>query len=77
MEEKKLKLIGILSDICPGIDFSAEKSLVEDGLIDSLDLVSIVNEIMEAFNVEINVDDLVPENFESADAIMNLIDSKS
>ncbi len=75
-DEKMKKLIAILSDICPDVDFESEESLVDDGLIESLDLVAIVTDIMEEFDVEINVDDLLPENFNSAEAIMKLIESK-
>lgn len=75
MEDKK-KLLDILSDICPDVDFENETALVDDGLLESLDIVSIVNEIMAEFDVEINVDDLLPENFNSADDILALIRSK-
>ena len=75
MEDKK-KLLDILSDICPDVDFENETALIDDGLIESLDIVSIVNEIMAEFDVEINVDDLLPENFNSADDILALIRSK-
>lgn len=72
----KEKLLKILTDICPDVDFETETSLVDDGLIESLDIVAIVTEIMAEFDVEINVDDLLPENFNSADAILELIESK-
>ena len=66
-------LLRILNENCPGIDFEAETALIDDGIIDSLDIVSIVSEIMDEFDVEINVDDLVPENFNTVDAILELI----
>ena len=74
--ENKKKLLAILSDIVPDVDFESETSLIDDGLIESLDIVAIVTEIMAEFDVEINVDDLLPENFNSADAILELIESK-
>lgn len=67
------KIITILDEICPGVDFSTETSLIDDGIIDSFDIVAIVTDLMEEFNVEINVDDLTPENFNSVEAIKNLI----
>ena len=76
MNEERKKLIAILEDIVPGVDFEEEKELIDDGILESLDIVSIVNEIMEQFNVEISVDDLLPENFNSADSILALIKSK-
>lgn len=76
MTEDKKKLIAILEDIVPDVDFENEESLIDDGLIESLDIVSIVSEINIAFDVEITVDDLLPENFNSADAMLALIKSK-
>lgn len=75
MDDKK-KLLEILTNICPDVDFETETSLIDDGLIESLDIVSIVNELISAFDIEINVDDLIPENFNSADDILNLIRKK-
>ena len=72
----KKQIIEILSEICPGIDFETETALIDDGLIDSLDIVAVVTELMEAFVVELGVDDLTPENFNSVEAIEELIESK-
>ena len=72
----KKQIIAILSEICPGIDFETETALIDDGLIDSLDIVAVVTELMEAFDVELGVDDLTPENFNSVEAIEELIESK-
>ena len=63
------QIIEILTEICPGIDFENETALIDDGLIDSLDIVAVVTELMEAFDVELGVDDLTPENFNSVEAI--------
>ena len=76
MNNDMKKLLDILTGICPDVDFENEASLIDDGLIESLDIVSIVNEIMGEFDVEIYVDDLMPENFKSAEDIMNLIRKK-
>ncbi|MGO5114810.1 acyl carrier protein [Candidatus Avoscillospira sp. LCP25S3_F1] len=70
----KEKIIQIMSEICPGVDFAAETALIDDGLVDSLDIVNIVTELMDVFDVEINVEDLLPENFNSVDAIAALIE---
>ena len=72
----KKQIIEILSEICPGIDFETETALIDDGLIDSLDIVAVVTELMEAFDVELGVDDLTPENFNSVEAIEERIESK-
>ena len=70
------QIIEILTEICPGVDFEQETSLIDDGLIDSLDIVAVVTELMEAFDVELGVDDLTPENFNSVEAIEERIESK-
>lgn len=70
------ELIRILSEICPGIDFEKEKALVDDGLLDSFDIVTIVSEIMDVFSAEISVEDLVPENFNNVQAIRALIEKR-
>lgn len=67
------ELLEILEDIKPGVDFESETALVDDGILDSLAIIRLVNEISDEFDVEIQVTDLVPENFNSAEAIMNLI----
>ncbi|MBE6541681.1 MAG: acyl carrier protein [Ruminococcaceae bacterium] len=76
MENNRKKLISILSDVCPDVDFENETALVDDGLIESLDIVAIVTEIMAEFDVEITVDDLLPDNFNSADALLAMIEEK-
>ena len=72
----KKQIIEILSEICPGIDFETETALIDDGLIDSLDIVAVVTELMEAWDRVSGVDDLTPENFNSVEAIEELIESK-
>ena len=72
----RASLLEILRDVCPDLDFERETSLIDDGLLESLDIVSIVTGIMDEFDVEINVDDLMPENFNSVDAMLALIERK-
>jgi len=71
------KLLQILRESCPGVDFENEKALVDDEILDSMDIITIVSEIMDAFSVELNVDDLIPEHFNSVQAIWALIEDKS
>ena len=68
------QIIEILTEICPGVDFEQETSLIDDGLIDSLDIVAVVTDLMDTFDVKLGVDDLTPENFNSVDAICQLIE---
>lgn len=71
------KLVNILTEICPEVDFETETALIDDGLLESLDIVMIVTEIMQEFGVELTVDDLLPENFNSVDAILALIEGRA
>ena len=73
-EEIKEKVIEILGDINPDIDYTAETSLIDGGLLDSFDIVSLVGELNHAFDISITVVDLVPENFNSADAMAELVE---
>ena len=70
------KLLQILTETCPGVDFTKETALVDDGFLESLDLVTIVSEIKATFDIELNVDDLLPENFNSVPAMLRLIQSR-
>lgn len=67
------KLYTLLEEIRPDVDFRNITTLVTDGFIDSFDIVSIIASIEDEFAVEIQVDSMVAENFESAAAIMNLV----
>ena len=68
------RLYEILEECCPDVDFRTEKNLIDDGRIESLDIVMIVNEIAEEYDIRIGVENLLPENFNSAEAMMALIE---
>ena len=67
------KLLNILNDLHPDVDFENNESLIDDGILDSLDIVSLVTEIYSEFDVTIPAEEIVPENFNSAKALMALI----
>ena len=69
----KEKVLAILKEIRPDIDFENEKALITDGLLVSYDIVSIVGELNDEFDIAIGVDELEPENFDSVDAMVDLI----
>ena len=71
MEERLLK---ILSELRPEVDFTSETALVDDGILDSFDVVALVTEINDEFDVRIGIENLVPENFNSVDSIIELIE---
>ena len=68
------KLLEILKEIRPDVDFENETELIDEGILDSFDVVSIISEIDDAFGVQIRINELDPENFNSAEAIWNLIE---
>ena len=67
------KLLEILHGIRPDVDFENETSLIDDGILDSFDVVSIISELDDAFDVQIRITELDPENFNSAESIWNLV----
>ena len=67
------KLMGILRDIRPDLDFDTADKLIDNSILESIDIISIVSEINDAFDININVTDLLPENFNNALAIWTLI----
>ena len=69
----KEQLMEILEELRPDVNFESETALIDDGVLDSFDIVSLVGELNDNFNIEINVEDLLPENFNSADAMLELI----
>ena len=68
------KLIEILTSLHPDVDFATTSDLVDDGILDSLDIVTLVTEIDAAFDVTIPAEEIVPENFNSAEALFALIE---
>ena len=63
----------LLKGVRPDVDFENETALIDDGILDSFDVVSIISEIDDVFGVQIRINELDPENFNSADSIWNLI----
>ena len=68
------KILEILGELCPGVDFERETDFIDNGLIDSFDMISLVTELSDAFDIEIGVLDITPENFNSLDAISALVE---
>lgn len=67
------KLKKIMEEIRPDLNFDKETALIDEGILDSFDIISIVSEVNNEFCIEINVDDLLPENFNSMAALYELI----
>ena len=69
------EIVEILKSVRPGIDVKST-ALVDDELLDSFDIVTLVSELIDTFNVDISVEDIIPDNFNSVEAINKLIEGK-
>ncbi len=67
------QLLKILNGLHPEVDFETEEHLIDHGILDSFDIVSLISEIYEEFDVTIDAKRIVPENFCSAKALYALI----
>lgn len=70
------KILAVLEEIRPDVDFVNEKLLIDDSILDSFDIISIVNEFNSTFEVDIDVEDLEPYNFNTIEAMQELIELK-
>lgn len=68
------ELLEILKSVRSDIDFENEKKLIDDGILDSFDIVSVVGELCDAYDITITAEDLEPENFNSVEAMLALIE---
>ena len=59
------ELIKLLNELHDDVDFEAEEALVDDGIIDSLDIVTLVTEINDRFDVSIPPEEIVPFEIKS------------
>ena len=67
------KLYEILKELHPDVDFTAEEDLIGGGILDSFDIATLITEINDAFDVSIPAEEILPANFNSANAIYALI----
>lgn len=75
MEEIRSTLLKILEGIHPDEDFESCDTLVDGGILDSFDIVTLISEINDEFDVAVSADKIVPENFNSLDALSRLVSS--
>ena len=67
------KILSILTEIRPEFDFSKSENFIVEGLLDSFDIVTLVNALDEYYNISIDGLDIVPENFSSVASIKELL----
>ena len=68
------ELIAILKDIHPDVDYETATNLVDGKILDSFDIISLVSEIADQFDVVVSAEYMIPENFNSAKALWELIE---
>lgn len=69
----KEKVLEILQEVKDDVDFVTATSLLRDGLLTSLDIIFLVSELSDAFDITVPVAEVVPKNFDSVDAICAMV----
>ncbi len=67
------ELMEVLEGLRPDVDFAGETGLIDNGILDSFDIVTLVTELNDTFDIEIKPNNLIPANFNSAQAMWELI----
>ena len=70
----KDRILNILKSMDDSVDYASETKLIDDKVIDSLTLTALISELESEFNIEIDMDDIVPEHFNSVDAMTELVE---
>ena len=68
------RLLEILNDIEPDVDYETEDRLIDGKILDSFRIITLISQISEEFDVELGPEQLIPENFNSVSAMLNLIE---
>lgn len=66
-------ILEILTDIRPDVDFEANKQLIDNGILESFDIVTLVSELSEEFDITISPKELVAANFNSVDTLCEMV----
>lgn len=67
------EIIALLEEIKPGVDYDKERDLIEHKLLESMEIIQLVADLSDAFDIEIPLPYIKPENFKSADAIAAMV----
>jgi len=70
----KEKVVTILQEVKPTKDLGEITDIVEGGYIDSFELMCLITTLSEEFRIEIDVDDIIPENFNSVECIVRMVE---
>ena len=66
-------IIDILSEIAEDVDFDTCTTLIDDGLLSSLDVIQLIGALNDEFDISIPATEIVPDNFNSVDAICAMV----
>lgn len=66
-------LLGILNEIDDTIDWKNEKALIDDRILDSFGVISLISELEDQFDIEVDAAEIIPENFNSVEAMWKMI----
>ncbi len=67
------KLMNILMEIDDSMDYENEKALIDDRLLDSFGVITLVSELEDAYDIDIEASEMTPDNFNSAESIYNMV----
>ena len=67
-------LLNILKELHPEVDFETCNTLIDDKILDSFDIISIITSVNTEYDVAIPAEEIIPENFNSAEALYDLIE---
>lgn len=67
------KVIEILESVKPGVDYKKEDKLVDNGILESFDIITIIAKLNDEFDIEFTVNEVIPENFNSAEALYKTV----
>ena len=67
------KLMEILMELDDGIDWENETALIDERILDSFGVISLISELEEQFDIEIEASEIIPQNLNSADAMWKMI----
>ena len=67
------KILEILEEIQPGEDYENCTTLIDDGILESFAILSIVSELEDEFDISVTPADIIPENFNSSQALLNMV----
>ena len=68
------QLIEILQELHPEVDYDTCTTLIDAKILDSFDIVTLITEVSDAFDVRIPASEIIPENFNSAEALWAMIE---